>query len=177
MVRLSSGGGAAPATLRVARADDVHWSVRDWRKHAVSVVLEVNRVVAAERHSFDPICLLHSLQQSLRLLLVKDCAFFGLRREELLRVDGRHGARDDQTSMATLGLVPAEEHSGLLHLLELLLGIGHLRHYVGSLLTSQVRGGPHVHSVADDFIDLSKHVPGLDSVFRRRLRLLCADLA
>ena len=75
----------------------------------------VDRIVAAERHAFDAVWVLNSLQEGLGFLhlfsLVKRGSFLGLGREELLRVDGRDWARDDQTRVATFRLVAAEEHS------------------------------------------------------------------
>ena len=75
----------------------------------------VDRIVAAERHAFDAVWVLNSLQQGLGFLhlfsLVKPGSFLSLRRKEQLIVDGRDRTRYDQTRVATFRLVAAEEHS------------------------------------------------------------------
>ena len=60
----------------------------DRREHTVPIMSHVNRVVAAERHAFNAVWMLDSLQQRLSFLhflsLVKGGSFLGLGREELL---------------------------------------------------------------------------------------------
>jgi len=109
----------------------MHRSVSDGWEHTVPVMLKVDRVVAPQRHAFDSIMLLHCLQQSLRLFhllfLVKDIGdLLGLGWEELLNVDGWHGAWNNETGMTILGLVSTKGHSRLLHLLELRFRVDHV---------------------------------------------------
>ena len=71
----------------------------DGREHAVAIMGQVDRVVSTEGHALNTISVLHSFQQRLclqiLLSLVKAGPLLGLWREELLHVDGCHGARYD----------------------------------------------------------------------------------
>ena len=114
LIRLGSRGDRVSTSSRITRVSNMHWSVGDWGKHTIPVMGHVDRIVAAERHAFDAVWVLNSLQQGLGFLhlfsLVKRGSFLGLGRKELLRIDGRDWTRYDQTRVATFRLVAAEEH-------------------------------------------------------------------